>query len=78
VVVGAMCRVNPSAKGFTECKDSHGFFSYYLFSLYFTGIMGEKNEILLWRVLKNRMPITVSIFLGLKYSVNSERKKNAF
>jgi len=40
--------------------------------------MGEKNEILLWRVLKNRMLVTVSIFLGLKYSVNSERKKKCF
>jgi hypothetical protein len=40
--------------------------------------MGNKNEILLWGVLKNRMPVTVSIFLGLKYSVNTERMLKCF
>jgi hypothetical protein len=28
--------------------------------------MGEKNEILLWRVLKNKMPVTMSIFFGVE------------
>jgi hypothetical protein len=40
----------------------------------FTNIMREKNEILLWGVLKNRMPVIAGILFWLKYLMNSERK----
>jgi len=39
--------------------------------------MGKKNEIFLWGVLKNRMPVTVGIFFLVEILVNTERMLNA-
>jgi len=40
--------------------------------------MGKKNEIFLWGVSKNRMPVTVGIFFLVQILVNTERMLKCF